>query len=120
MPHAMQCYVMLLFVTCRLFYAMMYYVMLRFDMLYYAMMCYVMLGYGRVMLCHAMREVRRSRVVTFAAIRLRGPGFKLRPRQKFEARFLLHSHPSGGEGVSPVQGEAIRRRYIKPEYLPTL
>jgi len=25
---------------------------------------------------------------------------------------------SGGEGMSPVQGEAIRRRYIKPEYLP--
>ena len=41
-----------------------------------------------------------------------------RPGQKFELRFLLHSHPSGGEGVSPVQGEAIRRRYIKPEYLP--
>jgi len=41
--------------------------------------------------------VRRNRVVTFEAIRLRG--------QKCEARFLLHSHPSGGEGVSPVQGE---------------
>ena len=27
---------------------------------------------------------RRSRVVTFTAIRLRGPGFKPRPRQKFE------------------------------------
>src|SRR6218665_2372916 len=27
--------------------------------------------------------VRRSRVVTFAAIRLRGPGFKPRPGQKF-------------------------------------
>jgi len=24
---------------------------------------------------------------------------------------------SGGEGISAVQGEAIRRRYIKPEYL---
>src|SRR6218665_107338 len=64
--------------------------------------------------------MRRSRVVTFAAIRLRGPGFKPRPGQKFEMRFLLHSHPSGGEGVSPVQGEAIRRRYIKPEYLSYL
>jgi len=31
-------------------------------------------------------------------------------------RVLLHPHPSGGEDVSPVQGEAIRRRYIKPEY----
>src|SRR6218665_1466653 len=51
------------------------------------------------------------------AIRLRGPGFKPRPGQKFETRFLLHSHPSGGEGVSPMQGEAIRRLYIKPEYL---
>src|SRR6218665_1091148 len=27
---------------------------------------------------------RRSRVVTFTAIRLRGPGFKFRPGQKFE------------------------------------
>src|SRR6218665_3309423 len=61
--------------------------------------------------------VRHSRVVTFAAIRLQGLGFKPRPEQKFETRFLLRSHPSGGEGVSPMQGEAIRRRYIKPEYL---
>src|SRR6218665_2741787 len=61
--------------------------------------------------------VRRSRVVTFAAIRLRGPGFKPRPVQKFENRFLIHSQPSRCEGVSPVQSEAIRRRYIKPEYL---
>src|SRR6218665_3127307 len=60
---------------------------------------YVVVEYG----------VRRRRVVTFTAIRLRGPGFK--PR--------LQSHPSGGEGVSPVQVESIRRRYIKPEYLPT-
>ena len=37
--------------------------------------------------------------------------------EKFETRFLLHSHPSGGEGMSPVQGDAIRRRYIKSEYL---
>src|SRR6218665_1626844 len=66
---------------------------------------------------YAVVGVRSSRVVTFAAIRLRGPGFKPRPGQKFETRLLLHSHPSGGEGVSPVQGEAIRRRYIKPEYL---
>ena len=56
--------------------------------------------------------VARSRVVMFAAIRLRGTGFKPRPRQKFETRFLLHSHPSGGEGVSPVQGEAISDHYI--------
>src|SRR6218665_96450 len=61
--------------------------------------------------------VRRSRVVTFAAIRLRGPGFKPRPGQKFETRFMLHSQPSGGEGVSPMQGVATRRHYIKPEYL---
>ena len=50
---------------------------------------------------------RRSRVVTFNAIRLRGPGFKPRSGQKFEKRkFLLQAHPSGGEGVSPMQGEA--------------
>ena len=60
---------------------------------------------------------RRSRVVTFTAIRLGGPGFKRRPGQKFETRFLLHSHPNGGEGMSLVQGEAIRLRYIKLEYL---
>ena len=29
---------------------------------------------------------------------------------------MLQLHPSGGEGVSPVQGESIRRRHIKPEY----
>ena len=40
---------------------------------------------------------RRSRVVTFTAIRLRGPRFKL---QIWKQNF------SGGEGVSPVQGEA--------------
>ena len=60
--------------------------------------------------------MRRRRAVTFTAIRLRGPGFKPRPGQKFETRFPIHSHSSGGEGVSPVQGEAITRRYIKPEY----
>ena len=53
----------------------------------------------------------------FAAIRLQGPGFKPRPGHKFETKFLLHSNPYGGEGMSPVQGEAIRRHYIKPEYL---
>src|SRR6218665_3043881 len=40
--------------------------------------------------------------------------FNSRLGQKFETRFLLHSQPSGGQGVSPVQGEAIRRRYIIP------
>src|SRR6218665_3229613 len=61
--------------------------------------------------------VHLSRVVTFAAIRLRGLGFKPWQGQKFETSFLLHSHPSGGEGVSPVQGEAIRHQCMKPEYL---
>src|SRR6218665_1871090 len=64
--------------------------------------------------------VRRSLVATFAAIRLRGPRFKPRPGQKFETRILLQSHLSGGEDVSPMQGEAIRLRYIKPEYLSYL
>src|SRR6218665_1191728 len=49
----------------------------------------------------------RSRLVTFTAIRLRGPGFKPRPGQTFEnGKNMLQTHPSGGEGVSPVQGEA--------------
>ena len=47
---------------------------------------------------------RRSRVVTFTAIRLRGPEFKPRPGQKFENE-IFQAHPSGGEGVSPMQGE---------------
>ena len=48
---------------------------------------------------------RRSRVVTFTAIRLRGPGFKPWPGQKFENENLYFylSYPSGGEGVSPVR-----------------
>ena len=58
--------------------------------------------------------VRCSRVVTFLAIRLQGLGFKPWPEQKFETRFLLHSHPSGIEGMSPVQGEAIGCCYIIP------
>ena len=74
------------------------------------------MGY-KVEMIKVSSGVRRSQVVTFVAIRLRGLRFKPQPGQKFETRFLLHSHPSGGEGVSPVQGEAIRRRCIKPEYL---
>ena len=35
----------------------------------------------------------RSRVVTFTAIRLRGPGFKPRPGQKFENENFLFSSP---------------------------
>jgi len=58
--------------------------------------------------------VRRSRVVTFTAIidcEIRGSvGAEI-----WKRKFLLHSHSSGGEGVSSVQGEVIRRRYIKPE-----
>ena len=34
-------------------------------------------------------QVRRSQVVTFAAIRLRGPVFKPRPGQKFEKEFCF-------------------------------
>ena len=63
--------------------------------------------------------MRRIGAVMFRAIRLRGPGFKPRPGQKSEMRFLLHSHPSGGEGVSPVRGEAIRCCYIKT-WIPIL
>src|SRR6218665_4065195 len=66
---------------------------------------------------HIHMGARRSRVVTFEAIKLRGPGFKPQQRQKFEMRFLLHSHPSDGEGVSPVPGAAIRRRHTKPQYI---
>jgi len=38
--------------------------------------------------------VHHSQVVTFTTIRLRGLGLKPWPGQKFETRFLLHSHPS--------------------------
>src|SRR6218665_2612887 len=44
--------------------------------------------------------VRRSIVATFAAIRLQGPRFKPRPRQKFETRFLLHAHPCSASGAT--------------------
>ena len=58
---------------------------------------------GRKFVCRDIlggsKGVRRSRVVKFAAIRLRGPGFKPRPGQKFKMRLLLHSHPSGVESV---------------------
>src|SRR6218665_4010358 len=55
--------------------------------------------------------VRRSRLVTFAPLDCEIMGStQARPGQKVEARFLLHSHPDGGEGVSTVQGEATRRR----------
>jgi len=54
-------------------------------------------------------------VITFMAIRLRGPGFKPRPGQKFEnENFCFNRTPAV---VSPVQGEAIRCRYTRPEYL---
>jgi len=67
-----------------------------------------MSGFDQLTCCNGrVLGVRRSRVVTFAAVRLRGSWFKPRPGQKLETRFLLHSHPSGGEGMSPMQGEAI-------------
>ena len=44
--------------------------------------------------------MRHSLVVTFAAIRLQGPRFKFRPRQKLETRFLLHVHPCSSSGTT--------------------
>ena len=44
--------------------------------------------------------VRRSLVVTFAAIRLQGPRFKPRPGQKFETRFLFPAHPCSATGTT--------------------
>src|SRR6218665_3870424 len=43
----------------------------------------VLLG-SKLLLGKSTWGCRRSRVVTFTAIRLRGPGFKPRPGQKFE------------------------------------
>src|SRR6218665_3610855 len=40
--------------------------------------------YGKLVKYQSNWGCRHSRVVTFTAIRLRGPGFKPRPRQKFE------------------------------------
>src|SRR6218665_645201 len=57
-----------------------------------------------------------SLVVTFAAIKLQGPRFKPRPRQKFETRFLLHVHPCSASGTttlctnaSPKSGNSPKR-----------
>src|SRR6218665_1256376 len=53
-------------------------------------------------LCEKMQSVkillcRRSRVVSFTAIRLRGPGFKPRPGQKFEnENFCFRRTPAQG------------------------
>src|SRR6218665_1395642 len=44
--------------------------------------------------------MRRSRVVTFAAIRLQGLRFKPRPGQKFETRFLLYAHLCSASGTT--------------------
>ena len=44
--------------------------------------------------------VHCSLVVTFAAIRLLCPRFKLRPGQKFQTRFLLHAHPCSASGTT--------------------
>src|SRR6218665_2585119 len=46
------------------------------------------------------KGVRRSLVVTFAAIRPRGPRFKPRPGQKFETRFLFHAHFCSASGTT--------------------
>ena len=49
---------------------------------------------------------RHSRVVTFTAIRLQGPGFKPRPGQKFEnENFCFRRIPAVVKQL-PMQGEA--------------
>ena len=52
--------------------------------------------------------VRRSRVVTFATIDCEVRGSNQGLGRNLKTRFLLYSHPCGGEGMSPVQGETIR------------
>src|SRR6218665_3375486 len=60
---------------------------------------------------------RRSRVVKFTATRLRGPGFKPRPGQKFEnENFCFKRTPTVVKACHPRRVR-LRRRYIKPDFL---
>src|SRR6218665_543923 len=63
---------------------------------------------------------RRSRVVTFTAIRLRGPGFKPRPGQKFEnENVCFRRTPAVVMACHPCRLRLIknlRRRYVKPDF----
>ena len=59
------------------------------------------------MLTTAPLRGRCSRVVTFTAIRLRGPGFKAGQGRNLKTKIFASGAPQrGGEGVSLVQGEA--------------
>src|SRR6218665_3257203 len=61
---------------------------------------------------------RRSRVVTFTAIRLRGPGFKSWPGQKFEnENFCFRRTPAVLKACHLCRMRPIKTRSIKPEYL---
>ena len=57
---------------------------------------------------------RHSWVVTFMAIRLRGPGFKPRPENK---NFCFRRTPAVVKACHRAGWGQLRRRYIKPEYL---
>src|SRR6218665_1351346 len=58
----------------------------------------------------------RSRGVTLTGIRLRGPGLKPRPGQKFEnENFCFRRTPAVVKVCLPCSVRPIKTRYIKPE-----
>src|SRR6218665_3739585 len=66
----------------------------------------------------------RSRVVMFTAIRLRGPGFKPRPGQKFEnENFCFRRTPAVVNACHPCRVRPIKTPlyktlyWLKPDYL---
>src|SRR6218665_68164 len=80
----------------------------------YIIMCRLHMSSVRALL--SVCGVRGVLVVTLAAIRQQGPRFKLRPRQKFETRFLLHAHLCSASGTtmsgtraSPKPGNSPRK-----------
>ena len=57
---------------------------------------------------------RRSRVVTFTAIRLRGPGLKSRPEQKFEnENFCFRRPPAVVKACHPCRVRPIKTPLYK-------
>ena len=62
---------------------------------------------------------RRSRVVTFTAIRLRGPAFKPRPGQKFENKnFCFRRTPAVVKACHPCRVRQIKTPLYKT-WIPT-
>ena len=67
---------------------------------------------------YRVSECHRSRVVTFTAIRLRGPGFKPRPGQRFEnENFCFRRTPSVVKACHPCRVRLIKTPLYKTDFL---